>query len=188
MSEPDNRTPDAARRAVLAAAAGLPAMALCAPAAQAADAKGRIEFADYLAILELLYGYADRIDANLDTDVPGLPRQDPQQRAWIVYPDTGTPKSHHMTTNIAVHPAGPGRAEAYSYFTVFQATETLPLQPIITGYYHDRFEKTNGAWRFAERKINPRNWGDLTQHLKDPPPPGRPYPDSRFTAAVPGKE
>lgn len=188
MSGQDSRQPDTARRAVLAAAAGLPAMALGAAGTAAADAEGRIEFEDYLAILELLYGYADRIDASLDTEVPGLARPDPEKRAWIVYPDTGTPKSHHMTTNIAIHPDGPGRAEGYSYFTVFQATETLPLQPIITGYYHDRFEKKNGAWRFAERKVHPRNWGDLTQHLKDAPPPGRPYPGSKFTAAVPGKE
>jgi hypothetical protein len=193
MSGQDNQQPDAGRRAVLAAAAGLPAMALGAAGAEAADAPnaakgGRIEFEDYLAILELLYGYADRIDASLDSEVPGLPKPDPEKRAYIVYPDTGTPKSHHMTTNLAIHPDGPGRAEGYSYFTVFQATETLPLQPIITGYYHDRFEKKGGAWRFAERKVHPKNWGELSQHLTNAPPFGKPYPGSKFTAAVPGKE
>jgi hypothetical protein len=185
MSQQDEN-PELARRALLTAAAGLPALALGAPA-EAATPKGVIEFEDYLAILELLYGYADRIDSGVAREVPGLPAGDPAKRAYLTYPDTNTPKTHHMTTNIAVHPDGPGRAEGYSYFTVFQATETLPLQPIITGYYHDRFEKKDGAWRFAERKVNPKNWGDLTQHLKVAPPPGQPYPGSPFTAAVPGK-
>jgi hypothetical protein len=41
----------------------------------------------------------------------------------------------------------------------------LPLQPIITGSYRDRFEKVDGAWRFSERRELVGETGDLSAHL-----------------------
>jgi hypothetical protein len=34
--------------------------------------------------------------------------------------------------------------------TVFQAAGAL-LQPVLSGRYHDRFERIDGAWCFRER-------------------------------------
>jgi uncharacterized protein (TIGR02246 family) len=79
------------------------------------------------------------------------------------YPD-GTPRSHHVTTNVVVRADGDD-ATAQSYFTVFQATEGVPLQPIVTGRYEDRFERVDGAWRFARRAMDLRLVGDVSQHL-----------------------
>jgi hypothetical protein len=63
---------------------------------------------------------------------------------------------------------GAGTAAARTYFTVLQARPDLPLQPIIAGRYHDRFERAGGKWRFAERVIIPDLVGDLSRHLRDP--------------------
>jgi len=78
--------------------------------------------------------------------------------------EDGTPRSHHVTTNVVVRPDG-DEATAQSYFTVFQATEGVPLQPIVTGRYEDRFERVDGAWRFARRAMDLRLVGDVSRHL-----------------------
>lgn len=83
----------------------------------------------------------------------------------FVYSD-GTSRTHHMTTNLVIEFDGPDRATGQAYYTVFQQTETLPLQCIMTGLYRDRFEKADGVWRMTERKYETRLWGDLTHHMK----------------------
>ena len=58
------------------------------------------------------------------------------------YPDDGTPKTRHMVTNLIVEVDEDGTtASARSRFTVYQATDVLPLQPIIAGDYVDRFSR-----------------------------------------------
>ena len=51
------------------------------------------------------------------------------------------------------------------YATVFQQTDVLPLQPIASGRYLDRFERVDGAWRFADRLITGFLLGDRSQHV-----------------------
>ena len=83
------------------------------------------------------------------------------------YPD-GTPRTKHVTTNVLVEvgvDGDPDLATSRSYFTVFQQTDELALQPIIAGRYHDRFERVDGAWRFADRLIFSDLIGDLRHHL-----------------------
>ena len=60
-------------------------------------------------------------------------------------------------------------ARTRSYFTVYQGTQALPLQCVIAGRYHDRFEKVDGAWRFCDRLILGDLQGNLSQHLRDNP-------------------
>ena len=79
--------------------------------------------------------------------------------------EDGTPSTHHVTTNVIIEiDDGDLEANARSYFTVFQATDELALQPIIAGRYHDKFVKREGAWQFARRKMLPRLVGDMSQH------------------------
>ena len=86
-----------------------------------------------------------------------------------LYPDDGSPHTLHMTTNVIVDvEAGTDRASAKSYAVVFQAVEDFPLQPIIGVRYHDRFEKSDGEWRFSERRIETHLIGDLSRHLLQP--------------------
>ena len=55
---------------------------------------------------------------------------------------------------VDVDPSGE-RAACHSYFTVFQGLPDFPLQAIISGRYVDTFERVDGRWRFAERRMTP---------------------------------
>lgn len=78
----------------------------------------------------------------------------------------GTPLTKHVTTNVAVEVAPDGSsASARSYFTVFQATDDLPLQAIIAGRYHDTFHRVDGEWCFDTREMFVDLTGDLSHHL-----------------------
>lgn len=141
------------------------------------------------AIENLLYTYAARIDAgDLDgvADLfahgrilgqeDGPPEsvfegRDAVRRLYggstRIYEDTGTPKTHHVTTNarIDVDEEG-GTATCASYYLVTQATDELPLQIIITGRYRDTFHRIDGEWWFESRTMYVDQTGDLSHHLK----------------------
>ena len=87
-------------------------------------------------------------------------------RTTRLYPDTRTPKTKHVMTNTIIEvDEEAGTATCNAYYTVFQATEVLPLQPIITGRYEDRFERVDGRWRYTAKKFFVDQIGDLSQHL-----------------------
>jgi hypothetical protein len=139
---------------------------------------------DYFAIQNLIYRYCDRIDRadfaglaqlfeHAQIHVPALPAP-VQGVAAIeamyaqftrVYPQTGTPRTKHVTSNVIIEPAGESAARSQSYILVHQATEALPLQPIIGGRYFDRFAKVHGVWRFTERRMEMELFGNLSAHL-----------------------
>jgi hypothetical protein len=82
-----------------------------------------------------------------------------------LYPD-GTPGTKHVTTNLLLElDEEAGRATARSYWTVLQAVPGLPLQPILAGRYHDRFERREGLWRFTERRYLVDLVGDESHHM-----------------------
>jgi 3-phenylpropionate/cinnamic acid dioxygenase small subunit len=84
----------------------------------------------------------------------------------IVYED-GTPRTKHVTTNIAIEvDEEAGIAVARSYFMALQALPDMALQPIVSGRYHDRFERRDGHWRFVERRVQTDLLGDLSRHLR----------------------
>jgi hypothetical protein len=43
----------------------------------------------------------------------------------------------------------------------------MALQPIVSGRYHDSFERRDGRWRFAERRVRTDLVGDVSRHLRD---------------------
>lgn len=87
--------------------------------------------------------------------------------------DNGTPHTKHVTTNVVLDvDAEKGTAVGRAYFTVFQQTDLLPLQPIISGRYQDRFVRADGTWRFEHRHILSDLFGDLREHLLAPAPRG----------------
>jgi 3-phenylpropionate/cinnamic acid dioxygenase small subunit len=86
--------------------------------------------------------------------------------AVMLYPD-GTPRTKHIVTNpiIEVDDAA-GTANCRSYYTVMQQTEDFPLQPIVTGRYHDEFQRVAGVWRFSFRDYTLIDMvGDVSHHL-----------------------
>lgn len=88
------------------------------------------------------------------------------QHSCRLYQATGTPLTKHLTTNVLVEVDDAGvTGTAQSYFTVIQATEALPLQPIISGRYSDRFIKKEGRWQFVRREMTVDLIGDCSAHL-----------------------
>ena len=82
-----------------------------------------------------------------------------------IHPD-GTPGTKHVTTNLILDiDDGAGTASARSYWTVLQAVPGLPLQPILAGRYHDRFERDAGRWHFTERRYLVDLVGDVSHHM-----------------------
>jgi SnoaL-like domain len=139
---------------------------------------------DYFAIQNLIYRYCDRIDRgdftglaqlfeHAQLHVPALPQPLTGVAAIAalyakftrLYPECGTPKTRHVTSNVIIEPDGADAARAQSYILVHQATAALPLQPIIGGRYCDRFERVAGAWRFTERRMEIDLFGNLSAHL-----------------------
>lgn len=136
------------------------------------------------AIETLLYRYADAIDRgdyagvgalfargrielvpdDPTSDVVGADAVEALYRHTTRRYPEGTPRSHHVTTNVIVDVDGES-ATATSRFTVFQATDGLALQPIIAGRYHDRFTHHDDGWWFAARRMEIILTGDLRQHL-----------------------
>jgi len=138
---------------------------------------------DARAIENLIYTYAERIDGG-DLDgvaelfahgrieaAPGVTIEGVEQVRKLyegstrLYED-GTPRTRHVTSNVAVEvDRDAGTASSRSYYTVFQQTDALPLQPIIAGRYHDTFHLVAGQWSFDTRTMFVDLKGDLSHHL-----------------------
>jgi hypothetical protein len=80
----------------------------------------------------------------------------------------GSPRTRHITANAVIDvDTDAGVAHASSSYVVFQGTPDLPLQPIVTGRYADRFARADdGHWRWAERRYAVDHVGDLSHHLR----------------------
>jgi hypothetical protein len=139
---------------------------------------------DKLAVTEVLYRYAELIDAG-DFDGVGqlLARATfggtgPQGMSGASkiaklfasttrrYPEHGnTPRTRHLVLNPIVEISPERTATSRSTFCVVQDTETMPLQPIVVGRYFDAFSCDDSGWYFTERKVEVQMIGDVSAHL-----------------------
>jgi 3-phenylpropionate/cinnamic acid dioxygenase small subunit len=149
------------------------------------DSRGRI--GDRVEIIELLYRYAELIDAG-DFDGVGqlLSRSTFGGRAsgsvsgaeniaklfaktTRRYPDHGnTPRTRHLVLNPIVVLNADGTAATRSTFCVVQDTETVPIQPIVVGRYFDTFSCATddpAGWYFTNRTVDVEMIGDISAHL-----------------------
>ena len=140
-----------------------------------------------VAIANLLYRYAEMVDAGQFEDLalelfaharfivapePAEPVDGATMARLIAsttirYQD-GTPRTKHVITNplIAVDEKA-GVASCRSYYTVFQQTDGLALQPVVAGRYHDSFARIDGEWCFTLRDYTMIDMvGDTSQHLR----------------------
>ena len=142
---------------------------------------------DAREIENLLYRYAERIDlgdlegvadlfahgrVSASPDAPKSQVAEGREQVLTMYRnstrlyDNGTPHTKHVTTNAIIEVDSPGeRASARSYYTVLQQVDDLPLQPIISGRYHDSFRRVDGCWWFDTRVILVDLVGNLGSHL-----------------------
>ena len=136
-----------------------------------------------IQICNLLYRYAECMDSGQLVEAAELFRYARVQvqrqhfidhtallRLWQqrikLYP-CGTPRTRHVISNpiIDIDEAS-GTATIRACYTVLQATEDLPLQPIAAGRYLDEFERVDGVWRFSFRDYSKLDMlGDLKAHL-----------------------
>lgn len=136
-------------------------------------------------IENLIYSYAERIDngdlegvatlfqnAEIISTVHNVRRTgfdevlQMYQLSCRLYESTGTPLTKHLTTNVIIElDENGGGASARSYYTVIQATDLLPLQPIISGRYKDHFRRVGSNWEFASREMLVDLIGDCSAHL-----------------------
>jgi hypothetical protein len=113
-----------------------------------------------------LFEHADLRSTRNERVLHGAAEARTMYDAVHIYED-GTPQTMHQLTNVTVHLDDDGRGTSASsrcYFTVLHVT-AQGLHPILAGEYRDRFECVNGQWRFTERCIDPKLFGDLSRHM-----------------------
>lgn len=136
------------------------------------------------AIENLLHTYAERIDAGdfagvgelfADATILGpdgtpvaegaIATQRLYEKTTRRYED-GTPRTRHVTSNLILEVDEPaGEANGRCTYIVFQSLPGFPLQPIVTGRYHDEFSRDEHGWRFRERRMFVDMAGNLSRHL-----------------------
>lgn len=138
---------------------------------------------DKLDITELLYRYAEFIDAgDFDgvgallskasfggTGPQGVSGADNIAKLFAAttrrYPEHGnTPRTRHLVLNPIIDLAD-NTATARSTFCVVQDTESVPIQPIVVGRYFDTFGRDADGWHFTERKVEIQMLGNVSDHL-----------------------
>jgi hypothetical protein len=143
-----------------------------------------------VAVTNVLYRYAEMIDSGRFEELgdglfahaefivapPPASRLDGRAMSRLLVATTirhadGTPRTKHVLTNPIVEvDEEAGTATCRSYYTVLQQTETLPLQPIVAGRYHDHFARIDGEWCFTQRDYTMLDLiGDISQHLRMDP-------------------
>jgi 3-phenylpropionate/cinnamic acid dioxygenase small subunit len=84
----------------------------------------------------------------------------------------GIPRTAHLCLNVIIDlDEAATSAAVRSRYLVMQETPDLPLQPIIVGRYHDRFERVDDKWRFAERRFIIDLVGEMSAHQNAGVPP-----------------
>lgn len=136
---------------------------------------------DRSAILDLIHRYAELIDGGdfdgvgrlLDRARFGGPRTATISGADNIAAlfamttrrfEGGTPRTRHLVLNPIVDIDG-DTAAARSTFCVVQATDRVPLQPVVVGRYYDAFARDEHGWHFTERIADVELVGDTSDHL-----------------------
>ncbi|ANI38463.1 nuclear transport factor 2 family protein [Mycolicibacterium vaccae] len=134
--------------------------------------------ADKLAVTELLYRYAELIDAG-DFDgvgellgrghFMGVAGADAVAGLFAAttrrFPEHGnTPRTRHLVLNPIVDIDG-DTAASRSTFCVVQRTDAVSLAPIVVGRYADTFARDMAGWYFTSRTVDVEMVGDVSDHL-----------------------
>ena len=125
----------------------------------------RLDDGDFDGMAELLQ-YAEIGSGDGDVQLLGAEAVAAVYRSMVIIHPNRTPMTHHVTTNLIIEiDEDDCFATSRGYFTVLQATEELPLQPIVIGRYRDEFSRVDDQWRFASRRMTMQSTGKTSYHL-----------------------
>ena len=142
-----------------------------------------MDIADRTAIENLLFRYARYVDTaqydalgelfaeasitanKTDTPLAGAKVVSEYWRSTNKRFECGTPRTHHVVTNLEYETVETDKIRVRSCFTVFQAAPRLPLQPIACGRYDDVFRRSGGGWQFHTKHIEVTLLGEMGEHL-----------------------
>ena len=127
---------------------------------------GLVDAGDFAGIGRLL-AHARVSDASGRLEIRGADAvRQLYERTTRIYPETGTPRTKHVITNpiLEVDEAA-GSARCTSQYVVYQQTDTLPLQPIVSGHYEHEFAPVDDDWRITSHRFFVDQVGDVSQHL-----------------------
>ncbi len=86
----------------------------------------------------------------------------------------GLEATHHQVSNIEIEFESADRARGVSYVTAWHGAPGEARDFTVYGQYHDRFERREGSWGFAERRIlvaghdGPKvEWARTPRHGRD---------------------
>ena len=134
-------------------------------------------------IANLVYRYAESIDAGdlegaaalfqharINTAIGEIGPENvlAMWREGIILHEDGTPRTKHVITNPIIEVDEKANfATCRTYYTVMQQVDDGPLQAIICGRYHDRFERIDGQWQFVYRDYSLHDMaGDMSKHSR----------------------
>ena len=140
---------------------------------------------DYFAIQNLIYRYCERIDradfigigelfAHAAIHVPALP--EPVRGAAAVtamytqftrvYPETGTPRTRHVTSNVIIEPDGAQtRRVPGPMCSCIRRPRRCRCSRSSAGATRIASPRWTGTWRFTERRMDMDLFGNLSAHL-----------------------
>lgn len=84
----------------------------------------------------------------------------------IIYPDTGTPKTQHVVSNILIESETKDLVTARANYSVFQKLKNGKIEAIICGQYHSSFVPGENGWEFSQHQTQALMVGDMSNHLK----------------------
>ena len=116
--------------------------------------------------IEALFGDATFQLADREPRVGGAAFRRTVERSVIHY--DGRPRTLHVITNLQIDVDDErGVARSKAYVTVLQAVADFPLQPVLTGRYHDEFASDDsGIWHWVARRMQMEHLGDTSRHTK----------------------
>ena len=82
-----------------------------------------------------------------------------------IYPDTGTPKTQHVVSNILIQSESNHLLKVIANYSVFQKLNNGKVEAIICGQYHSAFKAIEHGWAFHKHQTKPLMIGDMTNHL-----------------------
>ena len=82
-----------------------------------------------------------------------------------IYPDSGTPRTQHVVSNLFVESETVTEVRSCASFTVLQQLASGKIETIICGQYKNVFVKVDEQWAIKEHHMHPRIIGDMSEHL-----------------------